>query len=443
MKQTILFCFHPDRIKNFYPLIKFLSNEFEILILTTSKNFEKIEQTDTRSFAKIYFADRANLSFKTLSKMQTFLSKYTKFSLAQIALKYVHIGYFINEHKITSKIYKKHHFKALIPHDDRTIRHFVGSIVFAKKHNIAVILPYLYLSGYYTLPMLHNPKYWEKSNLCKYQNYTFKKFSNYGTQKYEEHFYFPAFIIQAQYSYHKFLSKNPFFTGCGTNDIVILDNEITKFHYSKVKEFDMKKVEILGDINLDNLHKSYQNRYSIKEKFKQKYHLDDRKIAIFAAQQLYEHGCSSFDECLADNEFIINSIIQNNIQLIISLHPVMNIANYAHWQQKFPCVIADENLMDFLPIGDIFIHGNSSTAIWAIFCGVKTLNLWFWGDDSIEFFKLYKSMWNLYDRNLTKETIKKLIDTNIDFSDDWNKMARDKVFDGKTKQRYLKLLKSL
>lgn len=444
MKQRILIYFGLTRLKTFYPLIEYLSKEFDVIVLTNIENYENLDLSDLmHTTFKLYLIDD-DWIYKILLKLQKRLSKHIEFSLIQILLKYLFISFYARTYSITKKLHKKYNFKVFMPYDDRTHRDIIGSLVFAKDKKIPIVLPYTYLSGYYVSPMYHQPKYWEKSNLCFYQNYIFKKFANYGVQKFEEHFYFPAFVLAAQYSYHKVISKNPYFTGCGTCDIVALDSQLTKNYYQEVKEFDIGKARILGDITHDNLYIAYKNRDKIKAKFKEKYHLDDRKIAIFAGIQLFEHGIvKTLQESLIENEYIIENILKADLQLIVSLHPFMKRKDYEYLQGKFNCIIADESLMEFLPIGDIFIHAGSSTAIWALLCEMKILNLWFWGDDGANLFKKYNSMWNLYDKNLLTQTIRNLMQSNIDFSTDWQNLSRDKVFDGNTKQRYLELLKEI
>lgn len=444
MKQCILIYFGLVRINTFYPLIKHLSKEFDVVVLTNIKKNEHLDLSNLKSTAhKVYFVDE-DWIYKILLKMQEILSKFVSLSIIQILLKYVFISFYARAYKITARLHKIYDFKVFMPYDDRTHRDVIGSIAFAKKNKIPIILPYIYLSGYYVSPMYHRAKYWEKSNLCLYQNYIFKKFENYGVQKYKEHFYFSAFVLSAQYSYHKIISKNPYFTGCGTCDIVVLDSNLTKEYYSKVKEFDMSKARILGDVTHDNLYEAYKNKDQIKAKFKEKYNLDNRKIVVFAAIQLFEHGMTkTLQESLDENEFIIENILKNDVQLIISLHPFMKKQDYVCLQEKFDCIIADESLMEFLPIADIFIHAGSSTAIWALLCGIKTLNLWFWGNEGKELFSKYETMRDIYDKNLLSQTIYNLMQTDIDFSPDWKKLSRNEVFDGNTKQRYLELFKDL
>lgn len=444
MKQRILVYFGLTRINTFYPLIKHLSKEFDIIVVTNIEKNEHVDLTQLKQTTfKFYLIDK-DWIYKILLKMQKILSKFINLSIAQILLKYVFMSFYARTYSFTKKLHKKYDFKVFMPYDDRTHRDIIGALVFAKDKKIPIVLPYVYLSGYYVSPMYHRAKYWEKSNLCLYQNYIFNKFANYGVQRYKEHFYFSAFVLAAQYSYHKVISKNPYFSGCGVCDIVVLDSNLTKKYYSKVKEFDMSKARILGDITHDNLYEAYKNKDKIKAKFKEKYNLNDKKIVVFAAIQLFEHGMAkTLQESVDENEFIVKNILKNDVLLIISLHPFMKKQDYMCLQEKFDCIIADESLMEFLPIADIFIHAGSSTAIWALLCGIKTLNLWFWGDEGKELFSKYETMRDIYDKNLLSQTIYDLIQTDIDFSPDWEKLSRNEVFDGNTKQRYLELLKSL
>ena len=92
-----------------------------------------------------------------------------------------------------------------------------------------------------------------------------------------------------------------------------------------------------------------------------------------------------------------------------------------------------------MPIADLFIATYSSTVTWAVLCGINTivvdfynLNLSYY--DSLNTVKIVKI------REQFDPQIKNMLKEEQDFSQDWYKLARDVVFDGKTIERYRVLL---
>jgi hypothetical protein len=117
----------------------------------------------------------------------------------------------------------------------------------------------------------------------------------------------------------------------------------------------------------------------------------------------------------------------------------MNEKNYKYLEKKFNCRILDERLSDSLPSADLFIATYSSTVTWSILCGIKTVIVDFYGF-KYTMYDFLKSIRKVEEKEKFISTLENTLTENIDFSKDWEMLSKDRVFDGKTMQRYINLI---
>ncbi len=85
----------------------------------------------------------------------------------------------------------------------------------------------------------------------------------------------------------------------------------------------------------------------------------------------------------------------------------------------------------------------SSTVVWAVLCGVKTIVVDFIGLN-YEFYDYLKSVSIIRDRNRLRSTLAAAIQGGAaDFSADWKALSRQEALDGRTIHRYLDLFHEL
>lgn len=254
-------------------------------------------------------------------------------------------------------------------------------------------------------------------------------------------YYYPHTIANALDKFGV-LTSNPWFMGAGFSDILCLPNNYMKEHYIK-NGVDLSKIKIVGDISYDQLYLNYVNRENIKEIILKKYSLDkNKKIIIVALPQLGEHNQLSWDKHWKEISFLMESLTILEKNILISLHPKMDRKSYEFIKDKYSCIILDERLSYVLPIGDMFIATFSSTILWSVLCGIKTVVIDFYGLN-YKMFDFIKSIKKVNDKNKLKSTIINTLHSKVDFTEDWNSLSREKVFDGKTIKRYIDLIKEV
>lgn len=449
-KEYILFAPHHDRLPVFLNLIKALSSKFHIVICITSRkndcDIQMIKQIESLGAKIFYHHDTWGIRF--LNKV--FFGKRSikaNNSLKQIALKYAYMLWYEFESRYMSKMLTKYNIKCLISQDDLSIYYGVGFRVAAKKLGIPIVLPYLYTTGYYLDPLYKNPKYWLKSNLCWWQTKVFNKFQKNGYENafYKEHSYYTAFVLEAQYNFHKVLSKNPWFNGSGLSDIVVIDSYHTYKKFENIKEMNMDKIRILGSISDDEIFNSYKNKEKIQENFIKKYNLNtSKKTLIYSVPCYFEHGFLKSHEEVRSfiKKLVANTREVSQANIILALHPRMEFDEYEFLDKELNCTIPNESLAEYISIADVFIADFSSTVLWATLCGIKSLIICA-GSFSIDFFEDFESI--LFAKNFDdfREKLKYLLENDISFSNDWKLLSRNEVFDGKTKERYVNLVKNL
>ena len=104
------------------------------------------------------------------------------------------------------------------------------------------------------------------------------------------------------------------------------------------------------------------------------------------------------------------------------------------------CKILDERLFESLPSADLFVATYSSTVIWSVLCGIRTVVVDFYGF-KYTMYDFLQSIRKVEEKEKFISTLKNSLTESIDFSKDWEILSKDRVFDGKTIQRYINLIK--
>jgi hypothetical protein len=227
--------------------------------------------------------------------------------------------------------------------------------------------------------------------------------------------------------------------GSGYSDILCLNNQYYKDIYIN-RGVDERKIKVVGDGAYDHINKQYLQREVLKQKILKKYSLDgNKKIVIVALPQLGEHNILPWERHWEEINFLMESLTKLDQNILISLHPKMDRKKYEFLENKYNCSILDERLADVLPIADMFVATFSSTVVWSILCGIKTV--------VVDFYELNYTMYDFLTsikkvdkKENLKATLETTLSEDIDFSKDWKSLSRDEVFDGQTIQRYIKLI---
>ena len=286
-------------------------------------------------------------------------------------------------------------------------------------------------------------------------------FNNYATQKIKPNLLTSKYIVNSQrtltykvarhsYYYPHYignslnnfgvLTKNPYVMGSGSSDILCIDNHYNKNLYVRAG-VEEKKIHIVGDGNYDLLYKQHSQRDVIRQNIFKKYHLDnDKKIIIIGLPQLGEHGELPWDRHWQEIHFLIKSLHSLDQNILISLHPKMNINNYKYLEKKFDCKILNERLIDSLPSADLYIATYSSTVVWSVLCGINTVVIDFYGFN-YTMYDYLNSIRKVEQKDNLKTTLENSLTEKVDFSKDWEKLSKNMVFDGRTMERYIELIR--
>jgi len=343
-------------------------------------------------------------------------------------------------YKYISKILKSKKYDLLITYSDRHLNLMEYALMkHSRNRGVQVLIPFLvyanpdgYVSG-----VLGNKNYTSLKNDYFYKRYVFKKFDSLSYKSY--HAYQPFFYM---FLYKKgLLSSNPWVLGAGLATKTLTGNETILQEFRNINRSgnyeavgDLSYLKIINSINDQDLTENLYKKYSLINKLNLIY-------AIPPYAELNMTGKSSYMDKIEKN---IKSLqkYQSTHNILLSLHPSMEYIKYNFLEKKYGVKIIREELSTFLHIADLFIAYPSSTVLWSVLLGKKTLIL---GD--IVDVDLYSY---LETPVLIKKfkTIDKILNYMLEhytpsFVNDWKLLAKDKYFHDNLEQDYYNTLDNM
>ncbi|MDX9742191.1 MAG: hypothetical protein RBT59_00050 [Arcobacteraceae bacterium] len=439
--KSIIFKFNAQRLEYFFHLIKNFVDEFQIIIYLDG-DIDRCKKSVKDIFEQLKLNQNIIINENkyepfTNNKIIDFLHKYCLNSLSQIVLKYLYMYYYKKEYNYFKTYLTKMDTKAVFLPDDRLRRFGNGLLKASQELHIKVILPYLYTCQKHSPILFYkSTKYYNKAFGSLYQRYVFNKMEKKENQLFQEHFFYHAFVLDAQ-DRLGMLSSNPWCLGYGLSDVVCVDSDLTIERLNKEIGYNDKFV-VTGDIVYDALFSSYSNQEKILAKYKQ----NNRKRVLISVAAFYETGLFSLEESQKKVEFLVESVATFDVNIFISFHPMVTISNYSYLRDKYPCIFIDEPLYEVLPTVDLLVNSVSSTINWAILCGVKSCILANMYDDSglNQFYNQFDSVLNVYHDEDFIKGLSMMLYNEIDFTKDWEKLSRDTVFNGKVMSKYKEIV---
>lgn len=235
------------------------------------------------------------------------------------------------------------------------------------------------------------------------------------------------------------LTKNPWFIGNGLVNHVCLDSQLTVDCY-RHEIMDLSKFSIMGDVSLDHLYQANEQKEALKLKAIEKYGLDQaKKIILVAVPQLAEHKLMVWDQHWQEINTLMNSLKASGENVLLSLHPKMNRDQYLFLEKDFDFKILEEPLNDQLPLADLFVAINSSTVLWSVILGIKTIILDYFNLSNGQLVHL-SSIDFVKDRAALVTSINNGLSQRANFEDDWKRLSKAEVFDGQVIKRYGQLI---
>jgi hypothetical protein len=238
------------------------------------------------------------------------------------------------------------------------------------------------------------------------------------------------------------LSGNPWFMGSGKSDILCLPNVLLRDHYVS-NGVPAEKIRIIGDTSFDRIYQGVEARENLRATLSRKYRLSvNRKFIVCALPQLAEHGILLWDRHWDEIHFLCNALTALGHNVLLSLHPKVERNIYGHLATHYNCAILDERLSVALPVADMFVATNSSTVFWAVMLGIKAVVLNYYGV-STKMFNFLNTVTVVTEKQTLPARLSEALTLPVDFTQDWQALSRDQVFDGKTIQRYVDLIEEV
>lgn len=436
--ETDKFSIHFFVSDEVYSLYSDIVDGLEFKVINEPKN--KSVQSNHNNFKQLIKEKiKNNLTIEQRKKFREFISKLKNTKLFTSRLKKQEKAFLENlekSYEIILRLIKDYKIYVLLINGDRHLGLEPVFLKVAKILNIPTIIPYMVYFA--EQEDLVKTSIVNVSNSMIDSKYVKDSEERLSFHKRRNKYYYPHTIANALDKFGV-LTSNPWFMGAGFSDILCLPNNYMKEHYIK-NGVDQSKIKIVGDTSYNQLYLNYVNRENIKEIILKKYSLEsNKKLVIVALPQLGEHNILPWDKHWEEINFLMKSLDSLEQNILLSLHPKMNRKKYEFLEDKYNCTILDERLADVLPIADIFVATFSSTVVWSILCGIKTVVVDFYGLN----YTIYDFLTNIKkvdQKENLQTTLKSTLAEEIDFTKDWKSLSRDDVFDGKTIQRYIKLI---
>jgi hypothetical protein len=309
-----------------------------------------------------------------------------------------------------------------------------------KERGIPSVIPYLvYPSEEENLAWSSNNKHIKEK--CYVSRYVIESQKRFKSIQSNGKYFYPHSLSNALYKFGT-LTDNPWYMGSGKSTILCLPNQVMVEKYIS-KGISEKKIRLLGDISYDTLYEQYIERDCFKKGIFENYGLDySKKCVLIALPQLAEHNILSWDVHWKEIDFLLETLKCLNISILVSLHPKMDRKKYSFIENKYDCHILDERLAEVLPVADLFVATFSSTVLWAVLCGIRTV--------VVDFYNLNYSMYDSLEtvnivnqKSMLRKALIHNLSEDTDFTSDWTKLSKDEVFDGKTIEKYLNLIEEI
>lgn len=170
------------------------------------------------------------------------------------------------------------------------------------------------------------------------------------------------------------LPEMPWLMGAGLSKKYMVSGLLDAQRHIK-NGLNKEKIAITGDSDYDELFSEFQHKKENRNIISSKYSLNkNRKIAIVSLPPLYEHNLLPLDEHMDVIHQICSSLKKSETNVLISMHPKMNIQDYQFLEKQYSLSIIDEPLATVLHIADVFIASQgSSTWIWSVLCEIPAI----------------------------------------------------------------------
>lgn len=256
----------------------------------------------------------------------------------------------------------------------------------------------------------------------------------------------PAALLAA--ALWKMMPADPWVLGGGAAWAMVVESQHSKDNFI-LQGMPDAKITVTGKPRYDRAAKVWQQRDEVRQRLCAGWGVDpEKKLLVCAVPHFGEHDLLPWDQHWAEIEFLFNSFTEllPHTNVVLSLHPKSDLAQYAPRAEQHGLVIATQRYDQLIPISDVFVASYSSTVTLAIAAHIPAIVVDFHGFD-YDFFDDVKGIVVAHKREeyisilkrmlSDKDDYQQLVDGQIQAAQYW---AR---FDGKATQRILDFMDEL
>ena len=203
---------------------------------------------------------------------------------------------------------------------------------------------------------------------------------------------------------------------------IILDNDFLKEYYLK-EDIDKDKIAVLGTLYMDICHKKMINKTYYIEEITHFLNFETVKPIVLCAMppDFYPNpNYDGYDKMITEWVKMFNQQDKHNI--ILSLHPRSTYENFKHFEND-KIRIFRGNIVEVMPLCDIFVASISATIRMAIACKKIVLN-----------YDVFQ--WNYTEYQAVDTVI--TVDNSIDFAEKFTLLTSNKVYLDENIEKYQK-----
>ncbi len=319
---------------------------------------------------------------------------------------------------------------------DRHLHGEASVLKVARERAVPTVIPYMVCSFPEAQVFLRRDRNQLRLN-ARSTRFSKEVYRQFPEQEHGGVFFYSAEMTRALAEFGG-LSDNPWVMGGGSSDVVCVDSEMTRSRYVAAGVSE-GKLKVVGDIAYEQLHAAHTSRDQLREDLVSEYGLSkDKKTLVVAMPQFWEHGLADWGTHWRLAQQLVEQISESGCNILLSLHPKMELARYTPLEAKYACRIVRQRLFELLPIADVFVGTFSSTIFWAILCGIPAvvtdpLRMNYPIFDELEHVTV------VHAQERIGATIRSILSTEHDFSGDGERLSRELVFDDGLMERYRQL----
>lgn len=228
------------------------------------------------------------------------------------------------------------------------------------------------------------------------------------------------------------LPRKPFLSGYDFSMYVLVDCEKTRDVYLE-HGADINKIKVFGLLDHDTI---FNNTISpVRD--------SSEDLVIVALPQLNEHNLLNKADHFNEIRYLVSEIAQYSTNLLVSLHPKMNINDYLFLENIYKVRISDESLINIIHHAKIFISTYSSTVLWSIALGIPSIIVDFY-NLNYSYYKSFKGV----NKFTKKDDFEKFLKEILTFSDLYESNKKIQLqdskdvakLDGGTMNRFVELI---